>query len=118
MADLFPLDLKRPPGAALLARVSERTSPQLAALADRLARAFVIRAPSAPGFCCLGAEIALDPDVAQAVGASRMSVTGNGETLDDALISCLGEIADRLAQIGRPQDPFNADPSLPRVTDG
>lgn len=120
MADLFLLDLKQQPGAALLARVRERTSPQFAALADRLARGFLIRTPSAPGFCCLGGEIALDADGAQAVGAARMSVTGNGESLDDALIACLGEVADRLSHIGRPEDVLasSALASLPRVIDG
>src|SRR6476646_9192878 len=107
MADLFLLNLKEPPGAALLARVRDQTSPQFAAIAQRLERVFLLEAPSAPGFRCLGGEIALEGAAAQAYGTARLSVTGNGETLEQALISCLGEAVDRLAQVGRPGDVRN-----------
>lgn len=115
---LFPLDLKGAPGAALLARVRQQTSPQFVALETRLERTFLVGAPSAPGFCCLGGEIAVDPDAAQAFGAARVSVTGTGETLDEAVIGCLGEAADRLSHVGRAEDIHAASAVRNPVTDG
>jgi thiazole/oxazole-forming peptide maturase SagD family component len=103
MLQLAPLDLDAGPGAALFERV-RATSPKLAAVAHRLARAFVIGSPFAPGLCCIGAELALDPEAAAAYAAPRISVTGNGETLEAALISCLGEAVDRLAVVERAGD--------------
>jgi len=118
MADLFPFDLREMPGAALLAGVRGRTSPQLAALATRLERTFLIAAPLAPGFCCLGGEVALASEAAQAYGATRLSVTGNGGAPDEALIACLGETADRLSHVGRPEDIRQTGAVRDPVTDG
>jgi ribosomal protein S12 methylthiotransferase accessory factor len=103
MLQLAPLDLDAGPGAALLERVCV-TSANLAAVAGRLARAFVIGSPFAPGLICIGAELALDPEAAAAYAAARISVTGNGETAEAALISCLGEAVDRLAVVERAGD--------------
>jgi len=104
MPFLSPLDLHQGPGAALLDRVRHETSPELAAAANHFARAFVVGSPWAPGFCCIGAELALDQAAAAAYGAPRLSVAGNGETMESALTSCLGEAVDRLAVVERPGD--------------
>jgi ribosomal protein S12 methylthiotransferase accessory factor len=101
---LSPLDLHSSSGMALLAQVRKVASPQVAAVVSRLARVFVIGSPFAPGFCCVGGEVALDVEQAVAWGASRISVTGNGESLDVALVSCLAEAADFLSQLERPGD--------------
>jgi ribosomal protein S12 methylthiotransferase accessory factor len=112
MLRIFPLDLQQGPAAALLDKVRHELSPTLAAMVDRFARAFVIDSPWAPGFCCLGAELALEAEAAAAYGAPRLSVAGNGENLEAALVSCLGEAADRLAVVERTGDV----PGLPRQT--
>jgi thiazole/oxazole-forming peptide maturase SagD family component len=104
MLQLVPLDLHTDPGAALLDKVRHETSPQLVAVADHFVRAFIVGSPFAPGFHCVGAELALDQAAAAAYGMPRLSVTGNGETLETALISCLGEAVDRLAAVERPGD--------------
>jgi hypothetical protein len=75
----------------LVQAVRDRTSAELVAVSDRFARSFVISSGFAPGFCCIGAEVALAGDDAVAHGSSRLSVTGNGETLETALVSCVGE---------------------------
>jgi thiazole/oxazole-forming peptide maturase SagD family component len=104
MLQLTPLDLQQGPAAALLDKVRHELSPALAAMADRFARTFVIGSPWAPGFCCVGAELALDGAASEAYGATRLSIAGNGESLDVALVSCLGEAVDRLAVVERPGD--------------
>ena len=98
------LDLLSAPGRQLLNQVSRRASPALAAVSDRLARAFEIKSPFAPAFCCIGAEVELEARAAAANGSSRLSVTGNGETAAAALTSCLGEAADLLSQFERDGD--------------
>jgi thiazole/oxazole-forming peptide maturase SagD family component len=104
MLQLTPLDLQQGPAAALLDKVRHELSPALAAMADRFARTFVIGSPWAPGFCCVGAELALDGAASEAYGATRLSIAGNGESPEVALVSCLGEAVDRLAVVERPGD--------------
>ena len=101
---LSRLDLRSSSGIALLAKVRETASPQIGAVADRLARAFVVGSPFAAGFCCVGGEVSLDCEQAIAHGVPHISVTGNGESLETALVSCLAEAADFVSQIERPGD--------------
>ncbi|MGY8704312.1 YcaO-like family protein [Bradyrhizobium sp. 18BD] len=102
---LAVLDLDSPLGRKLLDRVAGLASAELVAIAGRLTRLFTIASPFAPGFHCIGGEIAIAPDPAAATGAVvRLSVTGNGETLEAALVSCLGEATEYLSQFERPGD--------------
>jgi thiazole/oxazole-forming peptide maturase SagD family component len=104
IVSLSRLDLHSSSGAALLAKVRDVASPQISAVVDRLARVFVVSSPFAPGFSCVGGEIALNIEQAVAYGASHISVTGNGERLETALVSCLAEAADFVSQLERPGD--------------
>ena len=104
MIKLSPLDLYSRAGEELLNSVAHIASSELAAIAERLARVFSIASPFAPGFHCIGGEVALDGDAAAAHGMPRLSVTGNGETPEQALVSCLGEAADLLSQFERAGD--------------
>jgi ribosomal protein S12 methylthiotransferase accessory factor len=88
----------------LLDSIASLASAELVALAGRLTRVFSIASPFAPGLHCIGGEIAIDADPTGASGAARLSVAGNGETLEAALVSCLGEAADFLSQFERPGD--------------
>jgi thiazole/oxazole-forming peptide maturase SagD family component len=99
---LAVLDLDSPPGRKLLDRVAGLASAELVAITGRLTRLFTITSPFAPGFHCIGGEIAIAPDPTAMV--VRLSVTGNGETLEAALVSCLGEAAEYLSQFERPGD--------------
>ena len=104
LPSLHPFDLSIEPAISLVGEVAEHASPALAAVAGRLARTFLIRSPFAPAFCCIGAELPLDAQAAAANGASRVSVTGNGETARAALTACLGEAADLASQFEREGD--------------
>jgi hypothetical protein len=105
IVSLSRLDLHSSSGIALLAKVRDvASSPQMAAVVDRLARVFIISSPFAPGFYCVGGEVALNIEQAVSCGASHISVTGNGESLEVALVSCLAEAADLVSQIERPGD--------------
>ena len=93
--DLIEIDFSGPPGRALLTSLTERHGPALAALAKAVERPFPIRSDWAPGLRFAGARTAggtIPP----------LSLSGAGLTLEDALASCLGEGAERLAQIERP----------------
>ncbi|MDQ0392308.1 YcaO-like family protein [Labrys monachus] len=104
LPSLHPIDLRAEAGTALLQAVSDQASPALAAVAARLARAFAVRSPFAPGLVCIGGEVVLDAAASLANRAPRLSVTGNGETAEAAFISCLGETADLLSQFERDGD--------------
>jgi len=72
--------------------------PALAAVAGRLQRLFAIRSPWAPGLRFLGAQ-------ATPTGwPSAFSLGGAGTSIEDALVSCLGETAERLSPVERPGD--------------
>ncbi len=102
MINLAPLDLHSRSGRKLLEGTASVASAELVALAPRLARTFSLTSPFAPGLHCIGGEIAVD--AGPAFGAVRLSVAGNGETLETAFVSCLGEAADLLSQFERPGD--------------
>lgn len=118
--NILPLDLQSEAGRPLLEEV-RAASPQLASLAPRLERLFSIASLFAPGFRCIGGT-ATPRGIATAMdGTTELSVTGNGETLDAALVSCLGELADHLSQFERPGDchPTGADYArLPALAKG
>ena len=104
MINLTPLNLSSRSGGKLLDSIASLASAELVALAGRLTRVFSIASPFAPGLHCIGGEIAIDADPTAASGVARLSVAGNGETLEAALVSCLGEAADFLSQFERPGD--------------
>ena len=92
------LDLAAEPGRQVLADLRDRHGEILAAAATLPRRLFVIRSAWAPGLAFVGGE-------AEAPGhAGRFSLAGSGETLVDALASCLGEGVERVSQIERPDD--------------
>lgn len=105
MMHLAALDLHSRTGRKLLDGIAGLASAELVALAGRLSRLFTIASPFAPGFHCIGGEIAVAPDPAAATPEMvRLSVTGNGETAEAALVSCLGEASEYLSQFERSGD--------------
>lgn len=105
MMHLAALDLDSRPGRKLLDGIAGLASAELVVLAGRLSRLFTIASPFAPGFHCIGGEIAVAPDPAATTAAVvRLSVTGNGETPEAALVSCLGEASEYLSQFERSGD--------------
>lgn len=85
-------------GADLLQRVTERHGPALAAVARWPGRIFELRSPFADGFSFVGAEV--DPQrLRPGSGLGNLHVGGTGVCAEDALAGCLGECAERLAQV-------------------
>lgn len=103
IVEVLELDPASPAGAALLRSTAERHGEAIARLAGRLQRMFVLASPWAPGLSFVGAQ------ASSAVGT--LSLAGSGETLEEALASCVGEAAERLSQIERPGDVLSAPPS-------
>ncbi len=88
---------------AMLA-MQDGVSPELRRLLQRFDRLFRLRSDDAPGLMCIGGVIPLAMAEQRAMGAPSLSVTGNGETMAGALISCLGEAADLLSPFEQPGD--------------
>lgn len=74
--------------------------PALLALAARAADIFEIEAPDAPGIRFVGAMTTPDRHLAAPQAAGMVSAGACGATFRDALVACLGETAERLAQFG------------------
>ena len=88
---------------AMLA-MQDGVSPELRRRLQRFDRLFRLHSDDAPGLMCIGGVIGLDMAEQRAMGAPSLSVTGNGETMAGALISCLGEAADLLSPFEQPGD--------------
>ncbi|MBL8587716.1 MAG: YcaO-like family protein [Methylobacteriaceae bacterium] len=96
---ILPLD----PTSGELAEALAPAGDALAALAPRCERLFLIASPWAPGLTMVGAQT--DPLAFGALaGAPRLSATGSGDDLASALVSCLGEMAERLSLSERAGD--------------
>lgn len=87
-----------PDGAEVRRLLEVAGDTALAAVAGRLERLFVLRSPWAPGLCFIGG-LARPPG-----WRTAFSLAGGGTTPAAALVSCLGEAAERLSQIERPGD--------------
>lgn len=108
------VDLTSAQGVALLRSVSEKYGPKIVEAASLAGRMFLLRSPWAPGLRFVGAETrrASGEESAEV----SFSLSGSGETLEDAFVSCIGEGIDRLAQIECPDD-VTAIASLADVAD-
>jgi ribosomal protein S12 methylthiotransferase accessory factor len=106
MAQAYPafleVDLTSAQGVALQRSVSETYGPKIVEAASLAGRMFLLRSPWAPGLRFVGAETRRDFD--EKSSEVSFSLSGSGETLEDAFVSCVGEGIDRLAQIERPGD--------------
>lgn len=97
------IDLASAEGVALQGSVLEKYGPKIVEAASLASRMFLLRSPWAPGLRFIGAE------TRRAFGGEgsaevSFSLSGSGETLEDAFVSCVGEGIDRLAQIECPGD--------------
>jgi ribosomal protein S12 methylthiotransferase accessory factor len=110
------VDLASEQSRALQRSVSDRYGPKIAQAASLASRMFLLRSPWAPGLRFVGAET--KPHVLNGDGAAQVSfsLSGSGEELEEAFVSCVGEGIDRLAQIECPGD-VTATASLPEIAD-
>jgi ribosomal protein S12 methylthiotransferase accessory factor len=101
---MLEIDLSSGPAAALVRTLAERHGEALARVALLPARLFLIDSPWAPGLVFVGGEA--DPRRLPTPLAleTSFSLAGSGESVEDALTSCIGECAERLSQIERPED--------------
>jgi ribosomal protein S12 methylthiotransferase accessory factor len=110
------VDLTSEEGLALQRSVSDRYGPKITRASSLASRMFLLRSPWAPGLRFVGAETK-PPAVNAGAGAqASFSLSGSGEELEEAFVSCVGEGVDRLAQIECPGD-VTVVASLPEIAD-
>jgi len=85
------LDLNSGPGQALLAELAARYGEPLARAARLPSHLFLISSTFAPGLFFVGGEIDLGIATSGRTKGS-LSLSGTGETMLDALASCVGEL--------------------------
>lgn len=106
--DVIDIDLGSSAGTALRAAVGQGEAASLLQMVPRLGRLFLMRSPWAPGLRFVGGQVdGQEPAVAAFAGGS-VSLAGSGETVEAAFVGCLGEAAERLAQVERPGDVIEA----------
>ena len=97
------VDLTSAQGVALRRSVSEKYGPTIVEAASLAERMFLLRSPWAPGLRFIGAETRR-AFAEEGCTEVSFSLSGSGETLEDAFVSCVGEGIDRLAQVECPTD--------------
>jgi ribosomal protein S12 methylthiotransferase accessory factor len=97
------VDLTSAQGVALQRSVSEKYGPTIVEAASLAERMFLLRSPWAPGLRFIGAETRR-AFAEEGCTEVSFSLSGSGETLEDAFVSCVGEGIDRLAQVECPTD--------------
>jgi ribosomal protein S12 methylthiotransferase accessory factor len=99
--DLLEIDLGSDDARQLFASIRHRAGSDLAAIPALLDRIFQLRSEWAPGLCFVGAEARVRDGTGK---WPPFSFGGCALTLEDALLSCLGEAAERLSQVERATD--------------
>lgn len=97
------IDLTSEQGSALQRAVSDRYGSKIAQAARLARRIFLVRSPWAPGLRFVGAETWPQASNGKSAPVS-FSLSGSGESLEEAFVSCVGEGIDRLAQVECPGD--------------
>lgn len=104
--DLRAIDLTSSAGSSLIAALAERHGQALADASRLLSKMFFARSPFAPGFCFAGGLAEAHHLRGAIPTQSSFSVAGNGETIEDALTSCLGEAVERISQLEHKGDVY------------
>lgn len=100
--DVLDIDRDSPDGRALIDALAHDHGAAIAHAARTLERLFFLRAPWAPGLRFAGAIAqAGNPGVGSFI---RLSNSGTGTSVTDAIASCVGEAVERLSQIERAGD--------------
>jgi len=110
------IDLTSEQGIALSRSVSDRYGPEIVRAASLASRMFLLRSPWAPGLRFIGAETKSRLLNGDGSAQASFSLSGSGEGLEEAFVSCVGEGIDRLAQIECPDD-VTVIASLPEIAD-
>jgi len=102
--EALELPTDSPSTKALLAALAERHGDAIARASRLLARLFLLRSPFARGLRFVGGEAAFGPLTPYIPAQRPLSLAGSGETIEDALASCIGEGVERLSQFERAGD--------------
>jgi ribosomal protein S12 methylthiotransferase accessory factor len=97
------IDFASGPGGELLRSAVNRYGPFIKRMASQATSVFLLRSPWAPGLRFVGARTK-PPGGGEADFEAVWSASGSGESLHDALASCMGEGIERLAPIKRAGD--------------
>jgi ribosomal protein S12 methylthiotransferase accessory factor len=102
--DYREIDRASEAGKALLRTAAARFGEAIVQAARIATRLFLLRSPWAPGLFFVGGETASPGVDEEGNPLPRLSLGGAGETPEEALVSCLGEGVERLAQFERTGD--------------
>lgn len=114
--DYVEIDLASEQARALLRSAAERHGETVVRAAGMASRLFLLRSPWAPGLWFVGGQATPASHDPQRSSHGTLNLSGTGETLEDALVSCIGEGIERLAQFEHPGD-ICARATLPEVRD-
>ncbi len=114
--DYVAIDLASEQGCALLRSTAQRHGETIVRAAGVASRLFLLRSPWAPGLWFVGGQATPPSSGDQGISFEALNLSGTGETLEDALVSCIGEGIERLALFERPGDICLRVP-LPEVRD-
>jgi ribosomal protein S12 methylthiotransferase accessory factor len=98
------IDLGSDFGGALLAALAERYGDAMRQAARLPGRLFLLGSSSAPGLRFVGGEVDAKRAPVPTSLQGSFSLAGSGESLVDALASCVGEGVERLSQVEQPGD--------------
>ena len=114
MPDYREIDLASEQGLALLRSAADRYGEAIVQAAGIASRLFLLRSPWAPGLRFVGGQTKPEESDDDGNPFETLSLSGTGETLEEALVSCIGEGIERLAQFERSGD-VRARAALPRA---
>lgn len=101
---LVPLEFSSRTGTSLLERARRAGGDWTIRAVPRFERLFRLVSPFAPGLAFVGGQLSATPFDPATPSALRLSVGGTATSVAAALVSCLGEGLERLAQIERQGD--------------
>ena len=116
MPDYREIDLASEQGLALLRSAADRYGETIVQAAGIASRLFLLRSPWAPGLRFVGGQTKLEGSDDDGNPFETLSLSGTGETLEEALVSCIGEGIERRAQFERSGD-VRARAALPELRD-
>ena len=116
MPDYREIDLASEQGLALLRSAADRYGETIVQAAGIASRLFLLRSPWAPGLRFVGGQTKPEGSDDDGNPFETLSLSGTGETLEEALVSCIGEGIERLAQFERSGD-VRARAALPELRD-
>src|ERR1700730_5388516 len=102
--DYSEIDRASDAGLALLRSAAARYGEAIVQASDIASRLFLLHSPWAPGLSFVGGQTASPGLDEHGNPLQALNLGGTGETPEEALVSCIGEAIERLAQFERAGD--------------